>query len=112
MIPESESDPRNQSWNQSLVCWNRNHRFWKTLELESESESALVESELESKSLVPETFTTLLNMSKHLRSMKCAMQQCQNQQPINCLLPPMAGTSKLIWQNHHEKFFCIIIATS
>ena len=43
-------------WNRN---WNRNHGFWKTLESESESESALVESELESESLVPESFTTL-----------------------------------------------------
>ena len=41
-------------WNRN---WNRNHGFWKTLE--SESESTLVESELESESLVPESFTTL-----------------------------------------------------
>ena len=44
-------------WNRN---WNRNHGFWKTLELESESESTLVESELESESLVPESFTALV----------------------------------------------------
>ena len=41
-------------WNRN---WNRNHGFWKTLE--SESESALMESELESESVVLESFTTL-----------------------------------------------------
>ena len=41
-------------WNRN---WNRNHGFWKTLELESES--TLVESELESLALESSTtFTT------------------------------------------------------
>ena len=44
-------------WNRN---WNWNHGFWKTLESESESESALVESGLESESLVSESFTTLI----------------------------------------------------
>ena len=44
-------------WNRNQ---NRNHGFWETLESESELESALVESELESESLVPESFTTLV----------------------------------------------------
>ena len=42
--------------------WNRNHRFWKTLESESELESALVKLELESESLVLELFTTLVSI--------------------------------------------------
>ena len=47
-----------------ITCyWNRNqsrnHGVWETLESESELESALVESELESESVVPESFTTL-----------------------------------------------------
>ena len=55
-------------WNRNgirigITCYwncNQNHGFWKTLELESESESTLVESELESESLVPESFTALV----------------------------------------------------
>ena len=52
-------------WNRN---WNRNHGFWETLE--SESESALVESEFESEALVLESFTTLNdrhnNLSRHV----------------------------------------------
>ena len=46
--------------------WNRNLGFWKTLELESESESPLVESELESESLALESFTTPLRIHLYI----------------------------------------------
>ena len=52
-------------WNRN---WNRSHGFSETLE--SKSESALVESGLESESLVLESFTTLTdrhnNLSRHV----------------------------------------------
>ena len=60
---------RNQNRNQSLVCWNQNwNRNQMMQEKESELESGLVESKLESESLVPESFTTLQLRLKHSKS--------------------------------------------
>ena len=65
MMLESESEPKflgNNGIRIKIACswnwiWNRNPGFWKILD--SELESALVESKMESESLVLESFTTL-----------------------------------------------------
>ena len=63
-------------WNRN---WNRNAGFWKTLESESESKSTLVESELESESLVPESFTTLV----HVHTVDISQISQQQNQKLN-----------------------------